>query len=492
MGYKLQVTGWVAFSTAFNILNTVVYGTLFPEILHNLDAGFSKEFSIVNVITTLASSVILPFVGSVTDQLHTIKRWMIWASFFAVPATFLYALLAVIPRGNYSLILAETLYVVVMFALRLAVMNNNALLSRFPATKRVMLSLINNIFGFGAALLSLAVLRLVTGALTPTTSVGVFLATHLAGLREMDPVTRLAILVVSYTALAFFATFFSFFSPTDAPATQPQAPARPPEEDPLNSARNDLETTPLVEFPKPPVPKVTFVRACVRSFSDVLLTLKSIRTDRKAKESAVFLFAYLFFSTAGVVYTIFVVTFFTSVYQIHIETQSLLQLFYMSAQVAGVFFGMVFVRIVKGFDLITLTCQNVIFCCTFALLYFSVSMSWGYVSSLAISLVIAFTYSWNASVARGMMAKLIPPGKECLFMGFYSTFTYIGITVVSAINGALSNMPPQTLCVLLGFFLLPSFIFLFWLSRLLRADKVAAQSSLVEDAASPAIGGSRQ
>jgi len=95
-GFRLQVTGWIAFSIAFNILNSIVYATLFPEILHNLDEGFDAEFSMVNVITTLASSVILPFAGSVVDQLHTLKSWMIVATFIAVPCTFLYALMTVV------------------------------------------------------------------------------------------------------------------------------------------------------------------------------------------------------------------------------------------------------------------------------------------------------------------------------------------------------------------------------------------------------------
>jgi len=63
-------------------------------------------------------------------------------------------------------------------------------------------------------------------------------------------------------------------------------------------------------------------------------------------------------------------------------------------------------------------------------------------------------------------------------MGFYSTFTYIGITAVSAINRALTTAAgPASLCVLLGLFLLPSFGFLAWLARLLAADRRQASAA---------------
>jgi hypothetical protein len=54
-------------------------------------------------------------------------------------------------------------------------------------------------------------------------------------------------------------------------------------------------------------------------------------------------------------------------------------------------------------------------------------------------------------------------------MAFYSTFTYLGMGVIS---GIYSLLPPSTLPVLLFVFIVPSFVFLYLLNRELKLNNM--------------------
>lgn len=66
--------GWIAFSVCFNLLNTIVYSTLFPKVLSSLvpKSEYSSSFATVNTVTTLASALVLPYLGATADLSRTI------------------------------------------------------------------------------------------------------------------------------------------------------------------------------------------------------------------------------------------------------------------------------------------------------------------------------------------------------------------------------------------------------------------------------------
>jgi MFS family permease len=70
---------------------------------------------------------------------------------------------------------------------------------------------------------------------------------------------------------------------------------------------------------------------------------------------------------------------------------------------------------VKNSDVILLVLHNCIFMVCHVALFFFIRLSSSYTSALIVAMVIGFTYSWNTSVSRGVMAKLLPPEKRVKF-----------------------------------------------------------------------------
>jgi hypothetical protein len=68
-------TGYLCFSLVFNLLNSLIYSVLYPEILKNIAKKdeYMSAFSVINFVTTLASAVLLPLMGSIVDCLKWIK-----------------------------------------------------------------------------------------------------------------------------------------------------------------------------------------------------------------------------------------------------------------------------------------------------------------------------------------------------------------------------------------------------------------------------------
>lgn len=200
-----------------------------------------------------------------------------------------------------------------------------------------------------------------------------------------------------------------------------------------------------------------------------------MRTELEYKKAGIFLIAYLFFSTGGVVFTIYSTNFFINCYpmfwggkQMPTSEVALVQLFYLSSLVVGVVAGLLYSKFVKMNDIAVLTVQNFLFFAAFAALFVDCTLNWSWDFLLWSALAVGFLYSWNASCARGVIAKLAPQERRCEMMGLYSTCTYLGITVVSTINMVLSALQvrPEWLCVILVAFMAPSFAFLVALARL--------------------------
>lgn len=135
----LEGIGWLSFSIVFNVLNTIVFAALYPKILEHITPdkkSYSTAFSIINTVTTLLSAIALPTYGSLVDCLNWIKPSLITTQYVGILATGALFFLGKLPSsGDWAkahLYINEALYVVAMFFLRVAVMNNNALLPCFP------------------------------------------------------------------------------------------------------------------------------------------------------------------------------------------------------------------------------------------------------------------------------------------------------------------------------------------------------------------------
>jgi len=86
---------------------------------------------------------------------------------------------------------------------------------------------------------------------------------------------------------------------------------------------------------------------------------------------------------------------------------------------------------------------------------------------LFIFLIIGLLYSWNLSVSRAVISKLLPQDKKCEFMGLYSTFTYLGISIVSLLNSMLrtADLPSHILLLILFIWIIPAYLFLLILQQ---------------------------
>ena len=75
---KKKVFGWICFCIAFNILNVVVYSSIYPKMLENQQpTSHQKIFSFNNTITTIFSALFIPVLGSFVDELRAIKSTMV-------------------------------------------------------------------------------------------------------------------------------------------------------------------------------------------------------------------------------------------------------------------------------------------------------------------------------------------------------------------------------------------------------------------------------
>jgi MFS-type transporter involved in bile tolerance (Atg22 family) len=157
-------------------------------------------------------------------------------------------------------------------------------------------------------------------------------------------------------------------------------------------------------------------------------------------------------------------------------------MYYKSAMVVGVIFGMIFDfvnRKLRISELLVLVLQTVAFLALNAAVFFCICFDAPYAVVLILSLVIGFLYSWNTSLARGFFSKLVPANKKAELMGLYSSMTYLGISIVSGLNLILRSdaikpllaKPSAVLFAAVFFWTLPSFLFFALLLRALRKGK---------------------
>ncbi|KAG2379016.1 hypothetical protein C9374_007654 [Naegleria lovaniensis] len=460
--------GWLAFSIVFNVLNTIVYSALYPKILHNVSVNggsdYSTAFSITNTVTTLASALSLPILGSLVDNMKIIRASMMVTMYLGIIATIGLFFTDKLPNATSEdmtthLAICEVVYILAMFFLRFSVMNNNALLPSFDKKNMMILSLSGNFIGFGVNLLGLLIL-----AFTPKT---VFSG-------DIWEITRENWWVLVFTCFTILVSFFVFLSPNGVD----RVTLNPDTE--LNSSsiimKKELEVPQIFNrLPKALRGLGKIVTVVKNSFIALSETFENWRTNTQYYHCWIFLLSYLFFSTAGTVVTIYLGPLFIDIYHFSLEQEVLLNLYFKVAMVGGVIGGVIFERLFKFNDIYVLAAQNSLFGALTLSIFITISLKVNRYAVLAQFLLVGFLYAWNASVARGLMSKLIPVNKKCEFMGFFSTFTYLGISITSGVYALLSKfqLPSHTLLLILFIWLIPAFLFLAILKQSLdkHADK---------------------
>ncbi|GIQ81531.1 hypothetical protein KIPB_002502 [Kipferlia bialata] len=401
--YLLHAVGWISASIAFNIANTVVYGTLYPKLLQSISADFfDNVFSIVNSLTTFASSFLLPSLGVAFDKRVAIKSTMVISG---LTACMLSALLPFAEQGMApfaALLLTSVVYVLAMFFLRTLVMNDNALLFFFPEASRVTLSLVNNFVGFG---LSLGNLILFNSDTFSDDSIGS--------------------LIVYATLLCFLFTLLSVCAPSDLDHREPG--------------------------------QESFLQALKGSVAELLRTAKLVSVEPDLKQVATFLVAYLLFSASGTIYTIYLVILYSVEFDYTLTQTFNLQIMYYIAMVSGVVVGIGMDAIMKSkakmnrlhVDIVTQQVVNVLIGFVLVINLYSFAAKRETLSR-ALSACMGFLYSYQASVARGILAKIMRGDLKCQLSGLYSSATYISISICSVVYAVLASSSVDTGVALLG------------------------------------------
>ena len=75
------------------------------------------------------------------------------------------------------------------------------------------------------------------------------------------------------------------------------------------------------------------------------------------------------------------------------------------------------------------------------------------------------------------MGKLIPADKKSTFMGFYSTFTYLGISVISLMNAIIRqlDLPTHILVLILFMWAIPAYLFMMILRKSMSKIQTATE-----------------
>lgn len=511
----LHAVGYLSYSVVFNVLNTIVYSALYPKILEHITHGDKKRyttaFSNINFATTLFSAVTLPFIGSWVDSASAMKQTMLVTQYCGMLSTALLFFLGKLPNDTYKwqeaqLFLNELLYVLSMFFLRISVMANNAMLPLFNKKHVTVLSLVNSLLGFVVNLGGLLILMLIPESALPdevwgisipnwwlliftvlTLMVSVFTFLAPSGVKEQPTTITATTTIRATTTTTTTATTISTSTPTDQIEDSAHVPLVP-----VNSIevmervrqQQQEEHDDTEQQLQPSAKRVPFLRRhrriLIRSFRNVMETFRNWNKKRSYYQSWIFLLSYLFYSTSGTVCTIFLGPLFIDIYDLGFAQEVGLNLYFKMAMIVGIFVGILVDKIVRINDVIMLMVHNSLFAILMMLAFLAISFKATYVWVLWIFLIVGLLYSWNLSVSRAVISKLLPPEKKCEFMGLYSTFTYLGISIVSLINSMLrsADLPTHILLLILFIWLIPAYLFLAILYQTMKkSDRLSEAKS---------------
>jgi MFS-type transporter involved in bile tolerance (Atg22 family) len=447
--FILNATGYLSYSIVFNVLNTIVFSALYPKILEHITHGDKKRyntaFSNINFITTLFSAVTLPFIGSWVDTAHTMKPTMLVTQYLGISCTLLLFFLGKLPNNTYKwqeaqLAFNEILYVLAMFFLRISVMANNAMLPFFNKEHVTVLSLLNSLLGFLVNLFGLLFLLLIPESM-------------LSG--EIWGISMPNWLLLLFTVITLFSSGLTWLAPNAS----------------VEPVIKNMDEADVTTKEKQNEPSGNFInrhgKIMLVSVKSVVSTFKNWNKKESYFQSWIFLLAYLFYSTSGTVCTIFLGPLFIEIYDLTLSQEVALNLYFKLAMIIGVVLGILFDKFVKTKEILILIFQNTVFAVLLMTGFVFISLKASYIPVLFIFLIIGLLYSWNLSVSRAVISKLLPQDKKCEFMGLYSTFTYLGISIVSLLNSMLrtADLPSHILLLILFIWIIPAYLFLLILQQ---------------------------
>jgi MFS-type transporter involved in bile tolerance (Atg22 family) len=124
-------------------------------------------------------------------------------------------------------------------------------------------------------------------------------------------------------------------------------------------------------------------------------------------------------------------------------------------------------KLIKVGDVYKIVIQSILYQIILCSMFICITFRVNYIIVMIQSLIIGLLYSWNISVARGLFSKTIPNDKKCEFMGFFSSFTYLGISFISLLSTIMSElkMSSEYLIVITFIYTIPGYFFLYVLQR---------------------------
>lgn len=458
----LNGVGYLSYSIVFNVLNTVVFSALYPKILEKITGDDKKRyntaFSNINFITTLLSAITLPFIGSWVDCANAMKHTMLVTQFLGMICTMLLFFLGKLPSHTYQwqeaqLFFNGSLYVLAMFFLRISVMANNAMLPLFKKEHVTVLSLVNSLLGFVVNLFGLMLLLLIPENKLP---------------EQIWGISMLNWWLLIFTSFTLLVSVLTFFAP---------------------SGSKDKDGGASVEQQTKQSFIARHVQIFIKSLRNVWDTVKNGRKKESYYQSWTFLLAYLFYSASGTVCTIFLGPLFIDIYDLSLSDGVALNLYFKIAMIVGIVVGIAFDKILKINDVVMLIIQNTLFLILMLAAFIMISLKARYIWVCLIFLAVGLLYSWNLSVSRAVISKLLPPEKKCEFMGLYSTFTYLGISIVSLINSLLrtADLPSHILLLILFVWIIPAYLFLAILRQSMKRSEERRRHEAINQSERPEL-----
>ena len=138
------------------------------------------------------------------------------------------------------------------------------------------------------------------------------------------------------------------------------------------------------------------------SIYNIYITFKNWRSEEYLP-CWIFLFSYVFFSAPGTIITIYVTPLFIDIYKLDLDQVSSLNLYYKIAMVVGIIIGMIIEKIIKFGDVYKIVIQTILFQAILCSIYICITFKVSYTIVMLQTLLIGLLYSWNISVARGLM-----------------------------------------------------------------------------------------
>eukprot|EP01105_Mastigella_eilhardi_P009061 TRINITY_DN2155_c0_g1_i6.p1 TRINITY_DN2155_c0_g1~~TRINITY_DN2155_c0_g1_i6.p1 ORF type:complete len:444 (+),score=101.53 TRINITY_DN2155_c0_g1_i6:463-1794(+) len=367
-----RLLGFASFNTAFSILTTPLFSILYVQILTEIDAQYTRNFTIPMVVITSVVSLFLPIIGVLVDQRQHGRRAMFGTLLAAFAMCLFFIPLTFIRTQSLRLVMLQFDYQITLIFLKVAMMNNNALLTCYPVRERVRLSLYFGNVYFGAA------------------TVGIIVLWGFRRVPELTPISQVYI----FTVLATVIGIFSYMCPTDARCYQDR------------------------------VPWLSLLRAAPRISWQHFV---SIANNPRQHDTLWFLAYALVCSAAAVFCTCFTTLMSRRYGDAPAHALEVAVMLLNLSMFVGTVFGLVVTF--RGWELHAMFFQNAASAVLFVLFFVSLQRRWAFETSASIALGVGALYGWHSCLCRGYLATLVYQERRVETFGFFQLVSDVGIAV---------------------------------------------------------------